>query len=415
MIELETMLEEGITSPSRVMFATLLVAACAGVVGAGSQSEAAEAPFSGRVTVLRAPGGGIQPQSAIDPSGTIHLVYLAGDPSSSDVRYTQLVPGGTEFAPPLRVNSEPGSAVAMGTIRGAQIAIGRNGRVHVAWNGTMTARPANPNGGSPMLYARSNESRTAFEPQRNLMIRTSALDGGGTIAADGQGKVFVAWQAQSPDVQSAPRTNGESSRAVYVAQSTDDGARFSPERRALDRVTGACPCCGTRALSTADGGLAILFRAATRGVERDILLLNSRDGFQFEGTRVDSWQTTICPMSSASLVLGGKGEIVAAWETKGQVYFARVNPQTGRPGQPIHPRGSTDNRKHPAVAVNTQGEILLAWAEGTSFNQGGSLAWRVFDPSGKSTEESGRIEGGIPRHGLATAVARPDGGFTVIH
>ena len=62
--------------------------------------------------------------------------------------------------------------------------------MHVAWNGSDAALPrgvTNPKtqkAGSPMLYARSNAQRTAFEPQRNLMTHTYNLDGGGSLAAD---------------------------------------------------------------------------------------------------------------------------------------------------------------------------------------------------------------------------------------
>jgi hypothetical protein len=34
------------------------------------------------------------------------------------------------------VNHIDGSAIATGTVRGAQIAVGAKGRVHVAWNGS---------------------------------------------------------------------------------------------------------------------------------------------------------------------------------------------------------------------------------------------------------------------------------------
>jgi hypothetical protein len=52
----------------------------------------------------------------------------------------------------------PGSAIAVGNIRGAQTSVERNGRVHVAWNGTA------PTGRLPMLYARLNDAGSAFEP-----------------------------------------------------------------------------------------------------------------------------------------------------------------------------------------------------------------------------------------------------------
>jgi hypothetical protein len=43
------------------------------------------------------------------------------------------------------------------------------------------------------------------------------------------------------------------------------------------------------------------------------------------------------------------------------------------------------------------------------------LAWQVFDRSGRPIGAEGRIQDGIPVWGLATVVARPDGGFTIIH
>ena len=118
-------------------------------------------------------------------------------------------------------------------------------------------------------------------------------------------------------------------------------------------------------------------------------------------------------MSSESLVESGT-DVLAAWETKGQVSFARIDSRTLEPSRPVSPPGG-GNRKHPVVAANAQGETILVWAEDTGWQRGGTLAWRVFDRSGRATREGGRVEGGIPVWGLATVVVRPDGGFTIIH
>ncbi len=84
------------------------------------------------VTLMRTPNGGIQPQVAVDQKGVLHLIYFKGDPGAGDIFHVRKAPGVTEFSRPIRVNSVLGSAVAIGSVRGAQIAIGKGGRVHLA-------------------------------------------------------------------------------------------------------------------------------------------------------------------------------------------------------------------------------------------------------------------------------------------
>lgn len=369
---------------------------------------AARADDAPRVATLRVPSGGLQPQAIADAEGTIHLVAFRGDPASGDLFYSARKRGDERFSEPIRINSQAGSAIALGTIRGAQLALGRDGRVHVAWNGSNSALPKNAAGSTPMLYARSDAARAKFEPQRNLMRRTSALDGGGSIAADREGRVFVAWHGRAEDSDA-----GESGRALYVARSNDDGETFADEVAALDRPTGACPCCGTRSLADARGNLYILFRAAGTSVRRDLVLVTSRDGGKgFRSHPVHPWTINACPMSSESLA-EANGTVIAAWETAGRVYFARVDPASG-PSEPLGPPKKT-GQKHPSVAVNDRGQVLLAWAEGTGWQKGGDLAWQVFAADGTPLGKPGRVEGGIPAWGLAAAVAMPDGSFAIVH
>jgi hypothetical protein len=360
------------------------------------------------VEVVRVPGGGVQPQAVADARGAVHLVFLRGNPAKADVFYACREPGQSSFGEAIRVNSEPGSAIAIGTVRGARIALGRGGRVHVAWNGGQGAKPANPVGGSPMLYARSDEARTRFEPQRNVMSSTQALDGGGSVAADGEGNVYVAWHGQLKG------ETGEANRKMWVARSSDDGATFATETPASATPTGACGCCGIAAMVDSGGSLRLLYRAATQGVERGMVLLGSKDqAATFEGSPLDAWRVNACPMSTASLADGG-ASVLVAWENRGEVSFARLDPSTGKPGPAISPQGRGGSRKHPSVAANMRGEVLLAWTEDTGWQKGGSLVWQRFDATGNPIGVAERVEGGVPVWGLATVVARSDGGFTII-
>src|SRR5262249_16072338 len=151
-------------------------------------------------------------------------LYFTGAPGTGDLYYVRRDAGKERYSAPLKVNSVAGSAIATGTIRGGQIALGKNGRVHVAWNGSGKA-DKNPLGGVPMLYARLSDDAKSFERERNLMTQSYVLDGGGALAADANGNVFVAWHGLGKD---SPK--GEDNRRVWIAASSDDGKTFATEK-----------------------------------------------------------------------------------------------------------------------------------------------------------------------------------------
>jgi hypothetical protein len=231
---------------------------------------------------------------------------------------------------------------------------------------------------------------------------------GGTVAADPAGHVYVMWHAFEPGLR------GEADRRVWVARSRDNGQTFAEETAASPAATGACGCCAVGALADRRGAVYALFRSATDEVHRDTYLLTSRDeGRTFVGDRLQEWNINACPMSSFSLADTSIG-ILAAWETEGQVQWTRVDPATGRHVGTFMAPGGIRTRKHPAIAANDQGEVLLAWTEGTGWNKGGDLAWQVFDREGRLVGQPGRASG-VPTWSLAAVARRADGGFVVLY
>jgi len=382
-------------------------------LGATLTSFAADDTRS-RVRLHRVPNGGIQPQVALDDGGTLHLVYYTGDAHRGDVFYTRSGDRGASFSAPLPVN-RGSSAIAAGTIRGAQLALGRAGRVHVAWNGSNNAGPLNPDSGkpgAPMLYTRLNETGTAFEPERNLMLHSFGLDGGGSIGADKSGNVYVTWHGIGESEAKGTGKEGEARRRVWLTKSEDDGKTFAREAKACEQETGACSCCGMKSFVDAKGNVFALYRSATESVHRDIYLLSSNDrGRTFQGKLLHKWAINACPMSSMDFAENAN-MVVAAWETGGQVYWAPT--QRGTTGNPIAAPGEGKGRKHPRVAVNDKGEVVLVWTEGTGWQKGGSLAYQLYDRGGKPIAETRRLPG-IPTWSFAAAVPALDGGFSILY
>jgi hypothetical protein len=158
------------------------------------------------------------------------------------------------------------------------------------------------------------------------------------------------------------------------------------------------------------GTVRALYRSATENIHRDIYLLTLHDQARgFEGRKLHPWQINACPMSSMAFAEGA-GTVEGAWETGGQVYFADL---TGANAVPVSAPEEGKGRKHPRIAIGSGGETLMVWTEGTGWARGGSLAWQLYDQSGKMIGEK-VTKAGVPGWSFGAAV-RKSGGFVVLY
>jgi hypothetical protein len=356
------------------------------------------------------PAGGIHPQVCTDSRQRAHVIYFKGDPRAGDIYYTRSDDGGKTFTTPQRVNSQPGSAMIIGTVRGPHLAVGKDDRIHVAWMGSEATKSAVEGKQIPMLYTRLNDARDGFEPQRNLIHQHYGLDGGGAIAADKEGNVYVAWHAPGTEGKHA-----EADRQVWIARSRDDGTTFEPETLAFDKKVGVCACCGMNAFAASDGRVSIVFRAATANVNRDIYVLASKDqGQTFSVMITDPWKIGTCVMSTASF---GEvnGSVLAAWETKKHVQFGRFSYDAEKTLAPVTMPGTGVDQKHPSVAGNGRGVVIVAWADGAGWEKGGWLTWQAFDAEGQPLDGEGGKLVELNPWSLPAVFAAPDGSFRIMH
>jgi len=353
------------------------------------------------VTLLPTPGNGLQPQAVDDARGTLHVLYFKGDPAAGDLYYVHRAFGATVFDPPIRVNSEPGTAIATGSVRGGHLALGRGGWIHVAWD---ASHPVGQPGATytPMYYTRLSPTEHAFEPQRAIG-HTVYLDGG-TLAADSNGHVYLLWHAKGS-------TEGEEHRAVYLAASSDNGEHFDTERPIVEEG-GVCACCAVGAFVDRSNALDILYRAAADGIHRDATWAVAGPDGVIHSQRLGAWELNACPMTTFAFAEGPSG-LLGAWQTAHQIYFASLDSVHMTHGT-VQALAGEGTRSHPSVAINSRGERLIAWTDGTAWARGGTLAWELQDASGARVEAKENAAP-VPVWGLVSAVATSDGAFVILY
>lgn len=349
------------------------------------------------VRVEEVPEKGVQPEVVTDGKGIVHLVYLRGDAKASEVRYTFRKPG-EAWQKSQTVNSRPGSAVAMGSIRGPQLAVGQGGSVHVLWNGTDSEKT----GRSPLWYARRAANGEGFAPQQDLLGEATALDGGASLAGDAKGRVFIVWHGNASGAKPE-----ESQRLIFLRVSTDDGSTFKEAEPVNPASPGICACCSLRVLLNAEGEPHIFVRSAAT-MEHRAMTLYARTGGRWDVREVEPWKIAACPMSSAALAVSGP-RLLGAWETAGKIRAGWMDEADSKSAETIAPKAA----KHPALALNSSGGVLVAWVEGSGWNRGGQACWQVLDKNLRTEGEQGRAEG-VPPWGRVAIYAESGGDFVLL-
>jgi hypothetical protein len=332
---------------------------------------------TGLVT-MAVPGGGHPMLAKSDSEGTIHLLYH----SSHGPQYVASRDNGKSFSAPIDVVNQKSQQPGL-EFDAWDMAVGPAGRVHVAL-GTNAWKLKLPKEEWGYFYARLDSKAAAFTPVRNI---THQPGEGFSLAVSDSGRVTACWLADK----------------LFANVSEDHGETFSHTVE-IDPVLNPCNCCTTSAVYGADGRLAILYREETDN-ERDMyLVLWDQKTNKSSRTRVSTtpWKIDACPMSYYTVTRTGNG-FVAAWPTKGQVYFARLD-SAGSLQFPAEVRtpGTTSTRTGIISLTAANGITLVAWKNNKK------LGWQQYDQEGRpvGSADSAASDG----KGVAGVVTR-DGRF----
>ncbi len=332
----------------------------------------------GKVMTVPVPGQGQPVVAKTDAAGTIHLLYDSKD----GPKYARSTDGGRTFDLPIPVVS--GGPHQAGLEYSAwDMAVGKGGRIHVAMS-TNAWKLKLPEREWGFYYASLDPRSAAFSPVRNINRKPSE---GFSLAADDKGKVTACWLSDK----------------LYANVSHDNGETFEPFIEINSRFN-PCNCCTTSAAYGADGKLAVLYREETNN-ERDMyLVLWDQERGQVSRTRISRtlWKVDACPMTYYTITRA-RGGFLAAWPTRGEIYFARLDAQ-GNLLQPaeIKTTGRSGMRTGMLALSAPDGSTLVAW------KHDGQTAWQIYDVDGQPSGSPASAKSG--GNGVAGVVGK-DGRF----
>ena len=291
-----------------------------------------------------------------DAQGTIHLVF----DTANGPHYAKSTDNGKSLSKPValvdRASRKPGLEYITW-----DMAVSADGAVHVVL-GTNAWKLKLPKEEWGFIYARMLRGEREFEPLKNINHKPSE---GFSLAVGDNGAVAAVWMADK----------------LFANVSSDGGATFGPTIELDPALMNPCNCCTTSSVYAADGRLAILYREETDN-ERDMYLA-LWDPAQNKATKTristTPWKIDSCPMTYYSIVRTETG-FVAAWPTKGEIFFARLNPD-GSPQSPkeIKTSGANGMRTGIAAVPMTDGRTLVAW------KKDGLLGWQSYDDRGRAS------------------------------
>lgn len=318
-----------------------------------------------------------EPATGVAPDGSFYVAWVNHEPNNrADVMIGHYEPGKTPSAA-VRVNPEAGTATAW---RGDQpsVAVGNNGNVYVVW--TTRVESDGRKGTDLYLSVSSDMGQTFGAPVKINDDKVPAAHGMHSVGVAGDGRIYVSWLDERNVAAPKPSTKAdghhmESNSELFIADSTDGGRTFSPNRKI---ASDACPCCKTALAVAADGTIYIGWRHVLPGNYRHIALTTSTDaGATFSKPVIvsdDKWVLHGCPVSGPSLSVAKNGTLKVLWYAAGEAntpgLYVAESSDRGRSfsGRQLIAQGGV--RGTPVLAAGTNSDVAVWEMTGENGTEG---------------------------------------------
>lgn len=262
--------------------------------------------------------------------------------------------GGASFGAASQVNAEPEAIAADGENR-PKIAVATDGTVHVSW----TVSLAKPYTGH-VRYSRSRDGGKTFTTPVTVNDDVAEISHRFESLLVRGDRVVLAW-LDGRERKAAEAAGGKTPGvSLYYAVSEDAGARFAPNRRAVEST---CECCRV-ALAWQGEQPLVLWRHVYPGNIRDFAMTALGASAPPRRVSDDQWHLAGCPHHGGDLAADGRGRMHLVWYTQGkarQGLFYRTLEGEAL-SEPVKFGDDDAQAGHPAVLASGD-TVVLAWRE----------------------------------------------------
>ncbi|MHA3772423.1 sialidase family protein [Verrucomicrobiota bacterium sgz303538] len=277
--------------------------------------------------------GAMQPQVAIAPAGSVHVVFG----KDGSIFHTVSANGSLSFSKPVQIGSLP--KLALGMRRGPRVAA-TDHRICVA--------AISHEEGNLYTWTSDDAGATWSKPMQINSVAKSAREGLHAMAGDGKGFVILTWL----DMRNA-------GMELWSATSRDGGATWGANTLVYKSPDGhICECCHPSVAISPQGEVAVMWRNWVDG-SRDMYLATSKDGGATFSTAQKlgegTWQLKGCPMDGGAVAYSADGQPATTWRREKTVFAT----DPGKPEQMLAEAGV-----QPIIFPGRSGMNLL-WQSGS--------------------------------------------------
>jgi hypothetical protein len=300
----------------------------------------------------------VGPSIQLDEHNVIHTAWMEEDSHGRAVRYAHTGPSGGSLSSPLSVNGQDEVPYWRQEAPAFDV---QGEHIYIAWAKMPAQSVADKPFANELRLSRSLDQGQTFLPSARINDDSEpVLHSFDSIRIGREGALHVAW---------IDGRGGKKDPGTFVSRSTDHGATFEKNRKIDDDT---CVCCRTSLAIAPDGTVYLAWRKVFGDVRETVVARSFDGGTTFSDPVIvghDRWVYPSCPHRPASLGVDGDGRVYIVWYTEGEdetpaiyVAYSDDRGQTFSSKQQLnHSKGTFPD--HPQLAVDRRGRVTAIWEE----------------------------------------------------